>query len=117
MVTMVEVNKTNYSDHNIVELSTNYTTAGNDNNKEIENAEDNILKTINFWAKSVKWKKITEIIEKTDWDHEFESKDAIKSGEEFLDRITDCAKENAPMRSKQGQGSKYRGKGKNFIIE
>ena len=116
MVTMIEVNETNYSDHNIVELSTNYTTAENDN-KEIENADDNILKNINFRAKSVKWKKITEIIEETDWDQEFESKDSIKGGEGFLDRITDCAKENAPMRSKQGQGSKIPRERKNFIIE
>ena len=57
MVTMIEVNKTNYSDHNIVELSTNYTTTGNDKNTEMESTEDNILKSLNFRAKSANWKK------------------------------------------------------------
>ena len=106
MVTMIEVNKSKNSDHDIVEISTNYITKEKDNNKEIDNTEDNILKSINFRAKTVNWKNIIGMIEETSWNQEFVSRDAIKSGEEFLDIITKSAKENAPMRSKQGKGSK-----------
>ena len=106
MVTMIEVNKSNYSDHNIIEVSTNFSTTENDSTMETENTNDNILRSLNFRAKTVKWENIIGMMEDTDWDQEFESKDSIKGGEEFLETITNCAKENAPKRSKQGSTSK-----------
>ena len=73
---------------------------------ETENTNDNVLRSLNFRAKTVKWENIIGMMEDTDWDKEFESKDSIKGGEEFLETITNCAKENAPKRSKQGSASK-----------
>ena len=46
------------------------------------------------------------MMEDTGWDQEFESKCAIQGGEEFLELIANYAKENAPKRSQQGNGSK-----------
>ena len=106
MVTVIEVNKSNYSDHHIIEVSTNFTTTENDSTMETENTNDNGLRSLNFRAKTVKWENIIGMMEDTDWEQEFDSKDARKGGEEFLETITKCAKENAPKRSKQGSTSK-----------
>ena len=54
----------------------------------------------------VNWKNIIKIIDDVDWDQKFESRDAIAGGKNFLEKITNCAKENTPKRSIQGNGSK-----------
>merc|ERR1711874_236195 len=98
LVTMVEVTKSSYSDHDIIEVSTNYSLTEK-KKCNIEQSDDTGFKSLNFRAKSVKWKNITELIEKdTEWDKEFVSKDAIESGKYMLEKFTKYAEENAPKR-------------------
>ena len=61
-VTMIEVNKTKYSDHNLIEVSANYITTENYRKQEKNNDNDNIFWTLYFWAKSIKWQNIIEMM-------------------------------------------------------
>merc|ERR1712025_577172 len=79
LVTMIEVTKSSYSDHDMIELSTNYSLTKKEK-YNTENIEDTGFKSLNFRAKSVNWKNINEMIEDIDWEQEFESRDAIEGG-------------------------------------
>ena len=105
LVTAVEVTKSSYSDHDIIEMSTNYSLKEREKCNR-EQAEDNEFRTLNFRAKSVKWKNITGMIEDIDWDQEIESRNSIAGTKNMLEKITKCAKENAPKRNTQSNGSK-----------
>ena len=43
LMSRIEVNKSKYSDHNIIEVNTSYTTTENYRNQEKENTDDNIF--------------------------------------------------------------------------
>ena len=105
IVTAVEVTESSYSDHNIIEMSTNYSLTEKEK-CNIEKSEDTGFRSLNFRTKTVKWTNISELIENTDWDKEFEYRDAIASGKNMLDELTKYAKENAPKRNTQSNGSK-----------
>merc|ERR1711962_116342 len=80
LITSVEVNNSNHSDHNKVEISTNYITTEHERNNE-RNEETNVFKTLNFHAKSVNWNNIIRCIEDTNWEQKFETKDSIQNNE------------------------------------
>ena len=101
----MEVNNSNHSDHDKIEISTNYTTTEHERNNE-RNEETNVFKTLNFHAKSVNWNNIIRCIEDTNWEQKFETKDSIQNNEEFLEIITNNASENAPKRRQQGNNRK-----------
>ena len=105
LITSVEVNNSNHSDHDKIEISTNYTTTEHERNNE-RNEETNVFKTLNFHAKSVNWNNIIRCIEDTNWEQKFETKDSIQNNEEFLEIITNNASENAPKRRQQGNNRK-----------
>ena len=105
LVTAVEVTKSSYSDHDIIEMSTNYSLKEKEECNR-EQSEDNEFRTLNFRAKSVKWKNIAGMIEDIDWDQEFESRNSIAGTKNMLEKFTKCAKENAPKRNTQSNGSK-----------
>ena len=86
-------------------MSTNYSLTEKEK-CNIEQSEDTGFRSLNFRAKTVKWKNITGQIENIDWDKEFESRDAIADGKNMLEEFTKCAKENAPKRNTQSNGSK-----------
>ena len=46
------------------------------------------------------------MIEDIDWDQEFETRNSIAGGKNLLKKLTKCAKENAPKRNTQSNGSK-----------
>ena len=55
LVTMVEVTKSSYSDHDIIEVSTNYSLTEK-KKCNIEQSDDTGFRSLNFRAKAVKWK-------------------------------------------------------------
>ena len=103
---MIEVNKSKLSDHNLIEISTNYTTKEQSEINQMTEDPNHILRALNFHTKSVKWKNINRIIEDTNWEQNFENKGMIQSGKEFEVLITNSAIENAPRKSKQGNNRK-----------
>ena len=106
LVTMIEVSKSKLSDHNVIEISTNYTTTEQKERNQMIEDPNHILRALNFHTKTVKWKNINEIIEDTNWEQNFEAKDMIQSGKEFETVITNSAIENAPKKSQQGNNRK-----------
>ena len=106
LVTMIEVNKSKLSDHNLIEISTNYTTKEQSEINQMTEDPNHILRALNFHTKSVKWENINRIIEDTNWEQNFENKGMIQSGKEFEVLITNSAIENAPRKSKQGNNRK-----------
>ena len=105
LVTMVEVTKSSYSDHDIIEMSTNYSLTEKEK-YNTEQSEDNEFRTLNFRTKTVKWKNIIRMMEDLDWDQEFESGDSIAGGKNMIEKFSKCAKENAPKRNTQSNRSK-----------
>jgi len=105
LVTMTEVTKSSYSDHDMIEMSTNYSLTKKEK-CNTEKSEDTGFRSLNFRAKSVNWKNINERIEDIDWEQDFESRDAITGGKNCLEKLTNCAMENAPRRNNQSNGSK-----------
>ena len=100
LITMIEVNKTKLSDHNMIEITTNYTI---DEQPQIEETENlnSILRSINFQTKSIKWKGINDCIEITEWEQIFENKDTIEGGRDFEEIITKMCIENMPKKMKE----------------
>ena len=86
IVTAVKVTESSYSDHNIIEMSTNYSLTEKEK-CNIEQSEDTGFRLLNFRAKTVKWKNITGLIENIDWDKAFESRNAIAGGKNMLEDI------------------------------
>merc|ERR1711913_174714 len=62
LIIMFEINKTKLSDHNMIEISTNYIIDEQPQIEEMENLHS-ILRSINFQTKSIKWKEINDCIE------------------------------------------------------
>ena len=104
LVTMIEVTKSSYSDHDMIEMSTNYSLTKKENNTE--NTESTGFRSLNFRAKSVNWKNINKMIEDVDWEQDFESRDAIEGGKNCIEKVKNYATENAPKRNNQSNGSK-----------
>ena len=116
LVTMIEVSKSKLSDHNLIEISTNYTTMNKYELNPLREESKHMLKALNIHTKSVNRKNIIRIIEETNWEQNFETKDMIQSGKEFEAIITNSAIENAPKKSQHGRNKKIPKERKNFII-
>ena len=97
---MFEINKTKLSDHNMIELTTNYIIDEQPQIEEIENL-NSILRSINFQTKTIKWKGINDCIEITEWEQIFENKDTIEGGRDFEEIITKMCIENMPKKMKE----------------
>merc|ERR1711889_33876 len=63
-------------------------------------------KHLTSMQRQLNWNNIIKCIEDTNWEQKFETKDSIQNGEEFLEIITNNAKENAPKRRQQGKNEK-----------
>ena len=50
--------------------------------------------------------EVPQVIEDIDWEQDFESRDAIAGGKNCLEKLTNCAMQNAPKRNNQSNGSK-----------
>ena len=100
LITMFEINKTKLSDHNMIEITTNYIIDEQPQIEEIENL-NSILRSINFQTKTIKWKGINDCIEITEWEQIFENKDTIEGGRDFEEIITKMCIENMPKKMKE----------------
>ena len=65
LITSIEVNKSKLSDHNLIEMSTNYVIEEQGDINEIDGDTNSVLRQLNFHSKSIKWKEINEIIRTT----------------------------------------------------
>ena len=101
LVTMIEVNKTKLSDHNIIEVSTNYIIDEHPQIEEITENSNSILRSLNFQTKSINWKDVNQCIEITEWEQSFENKDTIGGSRVFEEKIIKMCVENMPKKMKE----------------
>ena len=101
LVTMIEVNKTKLSDHNIIEVSTNYVINEQSQMEEIIENSNTTLRSLNFHTKSIKWKEINECIGTTDWEDFFGNIDKIGGSRDFEEKIIQMCIENIPKKMQQ----------------
>ncbi len=104
LITKIEVNKTNYSDHNIIEVSTNYTIT--EHSKNLLKDTNSIMQSLNFRARSVNWVDMGKEFNDSNWEEKSESTDTIQLCEEIIELLENSAKENAPKRGKKGNKSR-----------
>ena len=85
---MLEVSKSALSDHDRVEICTNYITDEqlensiiNEKNGLVDKTKNDILRQLNFHMISINWKDINEEIEMVPWEEMLDNKDAIESSE------------------------------------
>ena len=69
LLTQIEVIKSSYSDHDMIEMSTNYSLTEKEKHNT-EQSEDTEFRSLNFHAKTVNWKKINDMIEDIDWNQD-----------------------------------------------
>ena len=106
LVTMIEANKSKLSDHNVIEISTTYTTIEQPQTKsQIEDPKE-FLKTLNYHSKNIDWENINNQINSINWEHYIENNDMIQSTMNFDDIITLIAIENIPQKSQQKYSKK-----------
>ena len=100
LTTMIEINKTKLSDHNLIEISTNYKINQQLEIDEVLEDANSILRSLNFHAKSIKWKEVNDCISAINWEETFRNKDTIKGSQEFEEVITNICIDKVPKRMK-----------------
>ena len=103
IATTIEVNKTKISDHNCIELSTNYVIDEQPKENEEIGDPNCILRSLNFHSILINWKFIKETIKSTPWRNNFEIKDTIESEKEFELLISLLCIENIPKKTYGGK--------------
>ena len=101
LATMIEVNKSKLSDHNSIEISTNYILEEQTESDEILEDQNNILRTLNFHAKSIKWKEINQNIEEISWEENFENKDTLESNKALEEKVVKICIKHIPKKTPQ----------------
>ena len=101
LATMIEVNKTKLSDHNMIEVSTNYIIDEHSQADKIIEDSNSSLRYLNFHTKSIKWKDVNKCIEITEWEQSFENKVIIGSSRVFEEKILKMCVDNMPKKMKE----------------
>ena len=101
LITTIEVNKSKLSDHNLIEISTNYIIDGQNEVNELVEDPNCILRSLNFQSKTIKWKEIKEDIRKIPWEENFENKDTIESSKDFEDKVVQICIKHIPKKTPQ----------------
>ena len=99
LITALDVNKSNLSDHNTIEIHTNYTTMKKPETMSKMDDPKEMIKSLNFQSKTINWKNINRIIKETNWEQKIKDKDMVQSTQQFEDFITEVVIENIPKKS------------------
>ena len=100
LFTLIEVTETDLSDHNMIEISTNYNIYEQPQIEEIDN-QNSILRSLNFHTKKVKWKEINNNIEIIDWKQNLENKNILEGIIDLEEKMTSMCIENMPKKSQR----------------
>ncbi|CAL4061309.1 unnamed protein product, partial [Meganyctiphanes norvegica] len=101
MITQVEVMKSNMSDHDRIELTTNIKSGNRQTRlKESRNKEkENCLRKLNFNVESIEWEKIKKELEAMQWTEIFKDKDTETCLEILLITIINLCKKYIPEKT------------------
>ena len=100
LFTLIEVAETELSDHNMIEICTNYNIYEQPRIEEIDN-QNSILRSLNFHTKRVNWKEINDNIELIDWKQNLKNKDIQEGIIELDEKMTSMCNQNMPKKSKR----------------
>ena len=100
LFTLIEVTETDLSDHNMIEISTNYNIYEQPQIEEIDN-QNSILRSLNFHTKKIKWKEINNNIEIIDWKQNLENKNILEGITDLEEKMTSMCIENMPKKSQK----------------
>ena len=103
MITQVEIMKSNMSDHDRIELTTNIKSGkGQTGLNESRNKEkENCLRKLNFKMKNIEWEKIKKELEAIQWTEIFKDKDTETCLEILLEIILNLCKNYIPEKTEK----------------
>ena len=97
IATTIEVNKTKLSDHDCIEVSTNYIVMEQPESNETKELKCT-LKSLNFRTEQLNWKEINKSIKEKPWREIFGTKDTIEGYKEFDKEISNICMEIVPRK-------------------
>ncbi|CAL4086617.1 unnamed protein product [Meganyctiphanes norvegica] len=103
MFTEIEISKSNLSDHDLIELSTNIKTDRHQTKENVkkEAEKEPIFWQLNFHNEDVNWKLINEVLKRIQWEMLFDNKDTESCTITLLEILLKLCLKFFPMRKKQ----------------
>merc|ERR1711955_37922 len=105
-ITSIRVSKSKLSDHDAIEISTNYTINKQTEVRTFDENEDCDLKNLNFYAKSVNWNSINDNINSVQWENIYKEKDTLEISKDLEEKILNICMENFPKRTQMRKNSR-----------
>ena len=106
LITSIGVSKSKLSDHDSIEISTNYTINKQTEVRTIDENKDCDLKNLNFYAKTVNWKAINDDINLIQWENVYKEKDTLEISKDLEEKILNICMENFPKRTQMRKNSR-----------
>merc|ERR1712106_1261101 len=103
MITQVEIMKSNMSDHERIELTTNIKSGKRQTglNESRNKEKENCLRKLNFNMKNIEWEKIKKELEAIQWTELFKDKDTEICLEILLEIILNLCKNYIPEKTEK----------------
>merc|ERR1711954_456102 len=106
LITSIGVSKSKLSDHDSIEIGTNYTINKQTEVRRIDENKDCDLKNLNFYAKTVNWKAINDDINLIQWENVYKEKDTLEISKDLEEKILNICMENFPKRTQMRKNSR-----------
>ena len=87
LITSIGVSKSKLSDHDSIEIGTNYTINKQTEVRTIDENKDCDLKNLNFYAKTVNWKAINDDINLIQWENVYKEKDTLEISKDLEEKL------------------------------
>ena len=86
LITSIGVYKSALSDHDLIEISTNYTIDKQTEMGNIDESDDCDLRNLNFYAKHVNWNSINDDINLVQWESLYKEKDTLEISKDLEEK-------------------------------
>ena len=116
LITSIGVYKSALSDHDLVEISTNYTVDKQTEMGNTDESEDCDLRNLNFYAKHVNWNSINDDIKLVQWETIYKEKDTLEISKDLEEKILNICMKNFPKKTQIRKNPKGPPKERKTII-
>ena len=116
LITSIGVYKSALSDHDLVEISTNYTVDKQTEMGNTDESEDCDLRNLNFYAKHVNWNSINDDIKLVQWETIYKEKDTLEISKDLEEKILNICMKNFPKKTQMRKNPKSPPKERKKII-
>jgi len=97
LISEISSNKTSYSDHHQVEIST-FFKSHFARTQNCQRSFSNAFQTLNFFSDDVNWEELENSFQQIDWSSEFENKDLDNNYNHFVTTCENIAKLHVPLK-------------------